>query len=52
MNKNIVIVGMLCITVLEAVALFKSINGVLLTAVIGVLAAAIGVTIPRPKEFR
>ena len=48
-DKSIVITGMLCITALEIYALSQGINGILLTSVIALLAATIGVHIPTPK---
>tara|TARA_Y100000310_G_scaffold293370_1_gene322910 strand:+ start:980 stop:1141 length:162 start_codon:yes stop_codon:yes gene_type:complete len=44
---RIVIFGLGCITVLEAIALFNGINGVILTSVIAVIAGAIGLTLPQ-----
>ncbi len=49
---RIVATGLVCITALEMVALAKGINGVLLTTVIGVIALAIGVTIPNPLTVK
>jgi len=49
MNKAIVITGIICITILMTVALYKGINGTLLTIGIGIIAAATGVVIPTPK---
>ena len=51
-KKQVIITGLICITVLEAIALANGINGTLLTVVIGVIAAAIGVIIPTPKRLR
>ena len=48
-NSNVIIAAICCITLLEALALLKGINGILFTTVIGVIAAIIGVTIPTPK---
>lgn len=45
---RIVGIGMLCITALELYALSQGINGVVLTAVIAIIAAAVGVTLPNP----
>jgi|TARA_Y100000310_G_scaffold343472_1_gene451258 hypothetical protein len=45
---RVVVCAMLCITVLEIVALLQGIDGVLLTTVIGVLAVIAGVVIPNP----
>ena len=44
---RVIIVGILCITFLESIALMKGINGILLTTVIGVIAASVGITIDR-----
>jgi len=41
--------GLLCLTILEVVALCNGINGTLFTIVIAVIAGAIGVVIPTPK---
>jgi len=43
---RIVIVAIVCITLIELMALAKGLNGVLLTAVIGVIAACAGIAIP------
>lgn len=55
MNKldwRIVICGLICITIIEVVALMNGINGVLLTMVVGVIALAIGVNIPGDKLIK
>ena len=52
MKKAIIITGLICITFLEAIALAKGINGILLTAVIGVIAAMVGVAVPTPKGLQ
>lgn len=44
---RVIIIGLLCITFLESIALMKGINGILLTTVIGVIAASVGITIDR-----
>ena len=46
---RIVVVGMLCLTALEMVALFMGVNGVLLTIVLALIAGAIGLTLPQVK---
>lgn len=51
-NPNLVIVGIICLTFLEAIALIKGIDGIILTAVVAAIAAAIGVVIPTPKFMR
>lgn len=52
MNWKIIITGIICITILEIVAIFKGIDGILLTMVVGIIAAAIGVIIPTPKSLQ
>ncbi len=51
-DPRIIITGIICITILEAFALYKGINGVLLTTVIGLIAMAIGVAIPKNKIIK
>ena len=46
---RIVGIVVLCITLLEAIALFKGINGVLLTTVLMLLAGIAGKTMPQWK---
>lgn len=48
-DYRIVIVGLICITLLEMMAMYKGVNGVLLTVVIGIIAASIGIIIPKEK---
>lgn len=47
---RIVCTGIACLTGLEVFALSKGINGILLTTVVGIIALAIGVTIPNPLK--
>jgi len=42
-------VGIICLTLLELFALYKGINGFVLTAVIAIIATSIGVAIPANK---
>jgi len=49
---RIVVTGLVCITALEIYALSQGINGVVLTAVIAVIAAAVGITIPNPIKSK
>ena len=49
MKTNIVITGIICLTILEIVALINGINGTLFTFVVAIIAGAIGVVIPTPK---
>ena len=51
-DKSIVITGMVLIAILMGIALFMGMNGLLLTTVIGILALAIGVTIPGNKLIK
>ena len=52
MNTKIVITAIICITLLEALALSKGINGILLTTVIAILAGLTGLVIPTPKKLK
>jgi len=47
-DYRIVCVGLICLTVLEIVALMNGINGTLLKTVLIAIALAIGITIPNP----
>jgi hypothetical protein len=49
-SKNIVALALICITILEAIALFKGINGILLTAVISIIAGVGGYVLPSPYQ--
>lgn len=51
-NTQIVITGLLCITGIEMYALYLGYNGLILTAVIGTIAAAVGVAVPTPKWIK
>jgi amino acid permease len=51
-KTNIIITGIICITILEICAIFNGVDGVLLTGVIAVIAAAIGVILPTPKILK
>ena len=48
-KKEIIITGIICLTLLEAYALYNGINGTIFSIVLGIIALAIGVTIPTPK---
>jgi hypothetical protein len=45
---RVLITGIVCLTTIEVVALCNGINGTLLTAVVGIIALVIGITIPTP----
>ena len=46
-DKSIIITGIVALTIIEAMALYYGINGVLLTTIVGIIALAIGVAIPQ-----
>lgn len=48
-SKDVVITGIVAITLLELMAMYKGFDGILLTTVIGILALAIGITLPQLK---
>ena len=45
-NKQVVIAGIIALTAIEITALLRGIDGLLLSAIVGIIAAAIGVAIP------
>ena len=49
MNEKIIIAAIAGIVVIECMALYKGINGVVLTMVVGALAALIGKALPQLK---
>ena len=51
-KPGIIITAMICITILEVVALLKGINGVLLTGVMVIIAGRAGWIAPRPKVLK
>ena len=51
-DYRIVVVALICIAVVECVALLKGINGILLTVVIGIMAGIAGITIPNPIQLK
>ncbi len=52
MKTSVIITGIICLTLLEAFALYNGINGTMLTIVVAIIAAAIGVVIPQPKFIK
>jgi len=50
--KEIVVTGIICITILEITALINGIDGAILSIVLGIIALAIGVAIPKEKIIR
>lgn len=49
---KIVVSGIICLTVLEIVALMNGINGTLFSLVVVIIGVAIGVTIPSDKFIK
>lgn len=49
---QVLVAAIMGITIIECVALSNGINGIVLTAVVGVLAAIAGVTIPTGKLIK
>jgi len=57
MNKTktdwrIVVVGLICVTILEIVALLQGLNGMMYSTVLALIAIAIGVTIENPFKTK
>ncbi len=52
MKKGIVITAIVCLTLLELVALYKGINGLLFTTIIAVIAGLAGLVLPTPKILK
>lgn len=48
-DSKVVIAGIVALTAIEICALFNGINGTLMTIVVGVIGAAIGIAIPKEK---
>ena len=52
MKTSVLITAIICITLLEAWALYNGINGTLLSLVLVVIAGMAGVVIPTPKALK
>lgn len=48
-KAKLILTAMICITILETIALLKGLNGVLLTSVIGLICAMAGWVAKPPK---
>ena len=48
-DHRIVVTAIICITILEGLAIYNGINGMILTAIIGVLAGLAGWSAPQLK---
>jgi len=51
-DYRVLITGIIAITIIELYALSKGINGIILTIVVGIIASAIGISIPKEKIIR
>ena len=51
-DKSVLITGLCCITALDIFAMYKGIDGIILTSVIGIIAFAIGLKLPTPKVMQ
>lgn len=51
-NTSVLVTALICITILESLALLKGFDGTLLTIIVGVIAALAGVVIPTPKFLK
>lgn len=52
LDTKIVMTAIICIAVLEAIALLNGINGILLTTIVAVIAGLAGLVIPTPKILK
>lgn len=48
-DKHIIIAGLICLTLIQLAAFYFKIDGTLRSFIILIIAAAVGVTIPREK---
>ena len=51
-SSNVIIAGILALAAIEITALYKGIDGVLLSTIVALIAGAIGITIPSPFKFK
>lgn len=49
-NWKVLCTGLVCITAIELYALNQGMNGLILTTIVAIIAAAIGVVIPNPLK--
>ena len=45
-EKEVLIVGLLCLTAIQIAAVFHGINGVLFASILAVIAGIVGITLP------
>jgi len=48
-HRSVVVTAIICLTGLEALALFKGINGTLFTVIAAIIAGLAGYVVPNPK---
>ena len=48
-KTSVIITAILCLTIIESIALFKGVDGVLLTMIVGAICALAGWILPQPK---
>jgi hypothetical protein len=51
-DSKIIICGIIALVIIEAMALWNGIDGILLTTIVGIIALVIGVAIPKEKIFK
>jgi len=51
-NWKLVAVGIVCLTIIQVCAMFNGINGTFRTLIVGLIAVAIGITLPLDKFIK
>lgn len=51
-NIQVLITGILCLTLIEMVALLKGIDGTLMSLIVGIIGLAMGLNLPNPFKSR
>jgi hypothetical protein len=51
-KTSVIICGLAAITIIECVALFNGIDGIVLTSVIAMISLTIGIVIPNPRLIK
>ncbi len=51
-DANVLCIGIVCITIIEIVALLMGMNGLMFKSVIGIIALGVGISIPTPEIFK
>lgn len=50
--RYVICTGIICLTAIECWAIYNGIDGTLLTAVVAIIAASLGVVIPTPQVIQ